>query len=211
MGWERARGFAPWSLIYGRTGRRLRRVLAASLFLTAAALAVIDGAAAEPVGTRTVVAAHPLPSGSTVHPSDLRVVRFPQRLRPDGAFATRGDVTGRVISGAAAAGEPITATRLLGEQAGRAGTTTVPVRLADPGVAKLLEPGTKVDVVTLAAESEKGRVLAGGATVLTVTEDPGAGRAGRGDEPLVLLAVPGDAATGLAAVALNQPVTVTLD
>lgn len=213
MGWERARGFVPLSLVYGRTGRRLRRALAAALFLAAAALAVVDGAAAEPSGTPTVVATRQLPSGSTVRPSDLRIVRFPQRLRPDGAFTARGKVTGRTLSGAAAAGEPITAAGLLGEQPSRAGTSTVPIRLADPGVAHLLEPGTKVDVVTLAAESEQGRVLAGGVTVLTVTEDRSAGGANRSDDggPLVLLAVPGDTATGLAAAALNQPVTVTLD
>ena len=212
MGWERARGFAPLSVVYGKTGRRLRRALAASLFLAAAALAAVDGATAEPAGTPTVVAARSLPSGSTVHPSDLRVVRFPQRLRPDGAFTARDEITGRVLSGAAAAGEPITAARLLGEKQSRAGTSTVPIRLADPGVAELLEPGTRVDVVTLAAESEKGRVLAGGVTVLTVTDDPAAGRAAGGDGgPLVLLAVPGDTATGLAAAALKQPVTVTLD
>lgn len=196
------------SLLRGRTASRLRRALAATLLLAAALLTFLDGSADAPTGSPTVVAARELPSGSRVDRADVRVVRYPERIRPQGAFEDPGDVVGHVLSGAAGRGEPLTPTRLIGETSAAPATTTVPIRLADPGIARLLEPGTKVDVVTVAASGETGRVLATAATVLTVTTKSPAG--GHDDAPLVLLAVADDAATELAATALNQPVTVTL-
>lgn len=201
------------TLLRGRIGRRTRRALAASLLLAAAALAVTDGATAESAGVPTVVAASDLPSGETVDSSDLRVVRFPPRLRPSDAAKHPDEVAEHTLSGAIASREPVTRTRLLSHTAKRADRTTVPLRLADAGVADLLEPGATVDVITLDDDSEEGHELAAGVTVLTVTDDPtvaAANATGEDDGPLVLLAVPTDAATGLAAAALRRPVTVTL-
>lgn len=200
-------------LLHGRIGRRTRRAVAALLLLAAAALAVTDGATAESAGVPTVVAARDLPSGVTVKSDDIRVAHFPPRLRPADAAESPDEIGGHTLSGAVASREPITTTRLLSHESRRTGRDTVPLRLADAGVADLLEPGTTVDVITLGDDSEAGRELASDVTVLTVTDDPSitaANPTGDEGEPLVLLAVPTDTATGLAAAALHQPVTVTL-
>jgi len=199
-------------MLHGRVARRTRRALATALLLSAVALAVTDGAVAEPVGTPTVVATRTVPSGETLESADLRVVRFPEDLRPDGAVEDPAKLVGGTVSGSVASGETITTTRLLSHASARAGTVTVPIRLADAGVAQLLEPGTEVDVITLGNDSEQGRELADDVTVLTVADDPAdtTSPAGGDGGPLVLLGVSADTATRLAAAALHQPVTVTL-
>jgi hypothetical protein len=110
------------------------------------------------------------------------------------------------------AGEPITDVRLVGPAdtaltTGDPNTATVPVQLADPDVADLLRPGLHVDVVTLDPDRQADPVLAEDATVITVRDTAGTqGQPGR----LVLVAVPRQNATRLAAASLRQPVTVTL-
>ena len=78
-----------------------------------------------------------------------------------------------MLVGAARAGEPITDVRLAGPDVtarltGRPGDAAVPVRLADPEVAGLLGPGSRVDVVTPAPDDDRPVVLAADAAVLTV-------------------------------------------
>jgi hypothetical protein len=79
----------------------------------------------------------------------------------------------------------------------------VPFRLADPAVADLLTPGIRVDVVTIAADNTDPVVLATNATVLTIHQ-------ATEDSSLVVIALPQEEATQVAAAALNQPVAVTL-
>ncbi|WP_116100747.1 hypothetical protein [Amycolatopsis thermalba] len=88
----------------------------------------------------------------------------------------------------------------------------VPVRLADTGVAELLSPGMRVDVVTLDESAQSRKVLASMATVLTVRPPPAsAGRlASARDGPLVVLSLPEDTAREVAAMSLQNPVAVTL-
>ncbi|UQS27308.1 hypothetical protein L1857_33190 [Amycolatopsis thermalba] len=88
----------------------------------------------------------------------------------------------------------------------------VPVRLADTGVADLLSPGMRVDVVTLDESAQSRKVLASMATVLTVRPPPAsAGRlASARDGPLVVLSLPEDTAREVAAMSLQNPVAVTL-
>jgi pilus assembly protein CpaB len=189
----------------------LRRLLAAVLVLLAAALALRGnpsrGAPASPV----LVAAHDLTSGVTLTPADVRVVLAPVALRPAGALTSVDQAAGRVLAGAAGAGEPVTAARLVGPANTRlvsdGDAVAVPVRLADPAVADLLAPGVRVDLVTADPHGGAGVLLAADATVVTVraAEAPG-GRPGR----LVVIAMPRDTATRAAAVSLGQPVTVTL-
>jgi hypothetical protein len=78
----------------------------------------------------------------------------------------------------------------------------VPVRIADAGVARLLRPGDRVDV--LAAS----RVVAAGARVAAVPED-GAG-ALEEDGALVVLAVPRTTAAALTGAAVRAPLMVAL-
>jgi Flp pilus assembly protein CpaB len=188
----------------------VRQVAAGVLVLAAVVLAVRapGGGAGVPV----LVAARELASGSTLHPADVTVRRFPPELVPPAALRTVDEADGQVLAGAAGPGEPLTPTRLAGpELAARAtggrDAASVPIRLADAGVAALLRPGRTVDVVTIGQRADQPSVLASAAVVLTVlpAENISAGR-GR----LVLVAVPRAVAGRLAAATLGQEVAVTL-
>jgi pilus assembly protein CpaB len=193
----------------GRPGRRrvltLRRAAAGALALLALVLAIAPGPAAGAVPV--VVAAADLASGSTLAAEALAVRRFPPDLVPAGALADPADAAGRVLVGAARAGEPLTDARLTGAGPLPGDAAAVPVRLADPDVAALLLPGTRVDVVTLGERAGEPLVLAPDAQVLTVV---GPERTGSGGGPLVLVAVPRATATRVAAAALADQVAVTL-
>jgi pilus assembly protein CpaB len=185
----------------------LRRLCAAALVLLAAWLALAPRPPSEPT-TPMVVAARDLAPGITLSAGDLRVVPAPAAVRPAAALGGLDEVAGRVLAGAATAGEPLTRARLVGPENTRLATgdrdaVAVPVRLADPAVADLLTPGVRVDVVSANADA----VLASAATVITVLAD-GADSPKQGR--LVVIAMPPDAATRVASASLGQEVTVTL-
>lgn len=184
----------------------LRRAVAALLVVLAAVLAFRPSArdGTEPV----LVAARALPAGTVLSPADVRTARMPPDLVPESAIADPAAVDAAVLAASAGPGEPITRTRLLGPEHTRltAGPdrAAVPVRLADPAVARLLHPGARVDVVA----AEPRSVVARDAVVLAVHsgETTRAGpRAG-----IVILALQGDSAAEVASISLEQPVGVTL-
>lgn len=175
----------------------LRRTAAGLLAALALALALAPQAAAG--GTPVVVAATDLPAGSTLSPEGLAVREWPADLVPAGAVLAVADAAGRVLVGAARAGEPLTDARLTGATTVGGDDAAVPVRLADPDVAALLVAGRRVDVVTLGERAGEPVVLASDAQVVTVL--PG---------PLVLVAMPRALATRVAAAALSDQVAVTL-
>ena len=199
-----------------RRAMLLRRAAALLLALLALALALRppDAAARSPV----LVAARDLASGTALAPADLTLTTWPGELVPIGALRAPADADGRVLAGAARAGEPITDVRLAGPDAagrlaGRPGDAAVPVRLDDPEVARLLAPGSRVDVVTPSADGDRPVVLAMDAAVLTVVAaeadvgaGPGQGARGR----LVLVALPRADAARVASAALSEQVAVTL-
>lgn len=192
----------------------LRRITAAVLVLLAAALALRPTPPEAP--TRPVlVAAHDLAPGSTLTLADVRVVRIPDALVPAAALSGVDEASGRVLAGAATAGEPITSARLVGAEntrltTGAGDAVAVAVRLADAAVAELLVPGARVDLVTVEPRGETSALLAADATVVTVRsadrDGPRAAEQGR----LVVIALPREEATRVASVSLGQPVTVTL-
>jgi len=192
-------------------GALARKALAASLLVTAALLAFapVDAGAAR--ASPVVVTARDIATGTTLSPGDVALARLPPAAVPSGALTSTTAAVGAVLAGSARAGEPLTDARLVsGYSSPRADdeTATVPIRLSDPAIAGLLRPGTRVDVVTADDTADEGRVLASDATVVTVTRDPPHAVAAAG--PLVLIALPADTATTVAAVSLRQPVTVTL-
>lgn len=213
---ERVGGIAPrWrqragELLHSPGWRRralLRRGLALVLLVLAGILALTP---ARP-GVDVVVAGRDLPPGATISAADVVLRSWPADLVPGGALRATADVDGRVLAGAARAGEPLTDLRLAGPAlaAGATGlpdATGVPVRLADPDVAALLGPGSRVDVVT--TDGAEAVLLAADAVVLTVLADDGRGAAGRGR--LVLVALPREIATRVAAASLSAQVAVTL-
>jgi pilus assembly protein CpaB len=205
-----------WPRIRGHPATFIRRILAAVLFLTAGVLAVRPAAAQSDSGSPVIVSARDIAAGSVLRPVDIRVARLPASARPAGALSTIESADGRILAGAARSGEPLTDARLVGRAAGILGPddsqrSIVPVRLADAGVAILLHPGERVDVVTTAAGGSR-QLLAEMAEVVTVvTRDAEAARGvGRDEGSLVLLELPSDSAAQVAAVSLDRPVTVTL-
>lgn len=193
-------------------GTRARQALSALLLLAAVVLAVTPAAATSgAVLAPVLVTTRDIAPGSVLAAEDLRVASTPPELVPAGALRDPADAVGRMLAGAAREGEPLTDVRLLAggmDGLGAAGAA-VPIRLADAAVADLLHPGSKVDVVTVDQHSGDRRVLAADATVLTVTAPP-QGRAAGTAARLVVISVPADIATRVAAVSLNQPVAVTL-
>lgn len=199
----------------------VRRVVALALVLLAAVLAVRPSDDRAAATRRIVVAARDLRPGVELRPTDLSLRALPVAAVPAGTRADRASLTGRVLVSAARSGEPITDARVLG-RVNTALTATGPeavsvgVRLADPGVAGLLGPGARVDVVAgatvpeteIAAQAtEDGELVAADATVITVREaeaDDGTAA------PIVVLALPRSSATRVASLSLRQPVTVTL-
>jgi Flp pilus assembly protein CpaB len=183
----------------------LRRITATALVLLAAALALRPGSARGQPTMPMLVAARDLAPGTTLVSGDIRLVDMPSSLRPTAALGSTDEVAGRVLAGAATTGEPITRARLVGPENTRLATgspdaVAVPIRLADPAVAELLNPGARVDVV---AADPHGAVLASDATVVTVLADAKPDR-------LVVIAMPRDTANKVASVSLGQEVTVTL-
>jgi pilus assembly protein CpaB len=196
------------ALLVGPGWRRLAllRHAAAAVLATAAlvlALAPSPGAS----GTALVVTTADLPAGSTLRAEHLAVREWPAGLAPTGSVREVSDADGRVLVGAARTGEPLTDARLAGAgfAAGGGGGAAVPVRLADAGVAAVLVPGNRVDVVTVGSHTDEPLVLAAGATVLAVLPEDG-GSSGR----LVLVGAPPGQAARVAAASLTEQVAVTL-
>lgn len=199
----------------------LRRVLAGALLVLATCLALRPAASpassAAPSRASIVVAARDLAPGTVLAADDVAVRSFPDDDVPSGALH-EGGASGRTLAGAVRAGEPLTDVRFVGAANTRAsidtpGTVAVAVRLSDPGVASLLRPGTRVDVIAANPASDGGgaanraEVIVGNVTVITVRDS----QDGRGvDGKLVVLALPREAAPRVAAASLDGAVTVAL-
>ena len=196
-------------LVAGPGWRRtmlVRRVVAAALLVLALVLGLApQGAAA---GVPVVVTGSDIAAGATVRVADLLVRDWPADLVPAGALREPAAADGRVLVGAARAGEPLTDTRLVGAGPGPAtdpDAAAVPVRLADAGVAALLLPGSRVDVVTTGERTDQPVVLASDATVLAVLEED-THATGR----LVMVSMTRATATRVAAATLSDQVAITL-
>lgn len=123
-----------------------------------AALSVLFFAAAiRPSPTPTVpvvVAAHDIDGGVALESSDLAIVDVPADLASPGSQVDPASLLGEVVIGPIAAGEQVSTTRLLGgrPQAGK-GRVAAPVRLADAGLAGLLRPGDRIDLLATGSDT----------------------------------------------------------
>ncbi|ANN15092.1 hypothetical protein SD37_05065 [Amycolatopsis orientalis] len=202
--------------LHGRPARLLRRWLALSLLFSGLVALFLPASARGTPGTATVVSARDLPAGALLRPGDLKLVDLPEDVRPQGALGQTVSAEGRLLVGAARAGEPLTDVRLLGAAIPGTGdpeSSTVPVRLADAGIAELLRPGQRVDVVAAAEAGREASVLASAAVVTAVGEQEAAGTRSPkpgSKGPLVLLSLPSAIATRVAATSLERSITVTL-
>jgi pilus assembly protein CpaB len=145
--------------------------------------------------------------------SEVMLRALPAQVVPDGAARTPTAVLGRTLAAPVRRGEPLTDVRLTGSDLTRTvtmnpDTVSVPLRLADPGVATLLHPGAAVDVVTVGKRQDEPVVLARSARVLAVLE--ASTHTGERDGRLVLVALDPVAATRVAAASISQALTVTV-
>lgn len=112
----------------------------------------------------TVVAAHPLPLGTMLAPTDVKVVPWPAASLVPGSFTTVDDVVGRGVIAAVAENEPLSGNNLATKQAGAGLPPTIPpgmraisVKVNEViGVAGFVLPGTRVDVMVILPEGQTG-------------------------------------------------------
>ena len=143
------------------------------------------------------VASHPLTAGHILVASDVRLASMPSGLVPSGAPTTTEPLVGAVLAVGVPTGLPIVDGLLVRDLVeGPPGTVVAAVRLADPAVAALLAPGTRIDVLAATDDGATGRSLARAALVLA--PPVGTGRETGADSPPVLLAVTSDEAAALA-------------
>lgn len=187
-----------------------RRIAAGLLVVLAAASALRP----DPAGTYVdvAVAAADLRPGTAVSAEDVGLQKRSAATLPDGALRSLDQVVGSTVAGAARRGEILTDARILGSRlAGiSAGpdARVVPLHLADTAVLDVIRPGDVVDVLGAPATEAEAtpRMLASAAVVVLVS----AVAAGRGDDRVVLVALPAGAATAVAGASLVQTLTLTI-
>lgn len=194
---------------------RVRLPFAALLLGCACSVVVGELRPAPALTTSVVVASGPLDAGHVVAASDVHLASIPRDLVPSGAPQSADEVVGSALAVAVPQGLPIVEALLArGLVDAPPGTVVAAVRLADPAVAALLAPGTRVDVLAATEDGTPGRSLARGALVLAPPEPAhhevagtgglaspalAGGTAAGGTSP-VLLAVTPDEAAALAGV-----------
>jgi Flp pilus assembly protein CpaB len=189
----------------------------------AGALVVLAGVAAlrpDPADGHAdvVVFAHDVAPGVELTATDLRVESRSKTTIPDGSQTDPATLLGSTLAGPARRGEVLTDVRLLSPRLAEAtagpDARVVSLRLADAALLDLIRPGDVVDV--LAADSaapggtvdEQPRVVATDAVVVLVSEKVTS--AGRGDDRVVLVALPAHTANDVAGASLTKAVTLTL-
>lgn len=196
-------------LTHGRTrrwrGRRGARIaIAAALVVAAPFAGRVDAAGTGSADALAVTG--DLPSGHVLVAADLDTVTAPADLLPDGAVTATDHATGARLAGPVGRGEILTDAGLTGRPGGpdpRGARRVVPVPLANPAVADLLEPGALVDLVGPTDPAAPGtpEPVARAARITGVPE----GRAGHRS---ILVEVPEADAAGLAATAAGTPLAV---
>lgn len=193
------------------------RRVAAGLLVTVAVALMFRG---DPGTDRTpvVVAARDLSPGITLTADDVTVADRDTSGIVAGTLTDVAAAVGHTVSGPVPAGEALVDTRVLGPRLASAATgdddaRLVPIRLADAGVGELLREGDRVDVLTVAEDTDAdpaapaARVLAGGAVVVLTQR---AETSGNSRDHVVLVALSADQATAVAAASLVSALTVTL-
>ena len=177
---------------------RRRRLLAAVCVAAAVATGLHATTAPPPATTTVLAAARDLPAGSAVGSGDVVPVEFTPGSVPAGAV---GDPVGRTLAAPLRRGEPVTDVRLVGEELADAHPelATMPVRLPDEGLAVLLAPGDRVDLVATDPQGSGARVVADDVLVLATPPPDGGDPAGAVDS----------ASPGVVVVVGVPPATVT--
>lgn len=201
-----------------RIGLWRSRFAVAAVFLGLAAASTVQSLRPpDPPTSPVVVAARSIPAGTALTSADVRVVRLPVAVAPDGAVDDPGSVVGSSAAVPLAAGVPVLPGLLADDEVrGPPGTVVATVRFADPAVAGLLSPGVRVDVLAATPEGGPGGVVATRALVLPVAQQTapggalGIGASGDSSVPVLLAVSPAEAPAlaGAAASALLSAVVV---
>jgi Flp pilus assembly protein CpaB len=195
----RRRALSGGSLLLAAS--RHRTLLAAGLVAASVAAGLTAVAPAPEARVDVLAVARDLPSGAVLTGEDLVPLALPPGAVPSGALHDAAEAVGRLVSGPVRRGEALTDVRLLGTGllTGSDGVA-VPVRLADPATAALVQAGDRVDVLSAPPEgASTASTVAAGVTVLAVpalADDPGEGA-------LVVVAAPSAVAARLAAAAVT--------
>ena len=200
------KGLAPRDLL--RAASRRRVLLASGLVAAAVAsgLSAVVPAAAPTVPVLT--AARDLAAGTVLGPTDVVAAAVPVALVPSGALTDVALAAGRLVAGPVRRGEPLTDVRLLGAALLPKGAqVAVPVRLAEPATAALVQAGDVVDVLSAAPEGGPlASVIAVRLSVLSVPDLSDSA----GEGALVVVAASRSTAARLAAAAVNGRLSVAV-
>ncbi|GAB7100967.1 hypothetical protein JCM3263A_24420 [Thermobifida fusca] len=214
-------GHLAWSAmkLFSTTARRpfwarwhrWRRLLAATAAALAAAGALLVLRPPAPPAVEVLVAAHDLSGLVPLTDADTVARSIPAAVVPDGALAPGDPVAGRALRSPVRAGEILTEVRLADPPAAGYGADLVaaPVRLADPGAAALLRPGSRIDVLAAAGDppvvdypgpDTARRIVRDRPVITVVAEDDAAHSLGT----LIVLAVTDEEAQALAGHAADR-------
>jgi Flp pilus assembly protein CpaB len=164
---------------------------------------------------RILTAAHDLAAGSTLGADDVRVVGFASSVVPSGALRAGDNAVGLVLASAMRRGEPLTDVRVIGPallgSLARSGLVAAPVRIADPGAARLLQPGAVVDVLASSDRETSGAApIVASAVRVVMVPVPDGNVGGLDDGALVVLATTPATAAVLARAAVSSRLSVTI-
>lgn len=192
---------------------RHRRRLAVLCGLCAAAATVLALRPVEAESVPVLTAAHDLTTTDEITGSAVTVRVFPAALVPDDALASDTDLSQHRLNTPVSQGEVLTSARLAEPAAAEYGTGLVaaPVRINDPGVAELVSPGTRIDVLAT-ADADFGLGSTAGAATVVASDCPvmAVPEPEAGNDALLLIAVPEDEAQQLASSATHGHLSITI-
>ena len=150
-----------------------------------------------------------LPGGTVLSAADLQLRSVAAADAPRGARDGVDELVGRTLAAPAAEGQIVTDLALVAARSAvAAGHVVAPLRLADPGLVRLLRPGDLVDVIGADEQTSRASVVAPAVRVVTVPAvDQAAAPESSGG--LVLVEVSPTAATALAQAAAAGSLSVT--
>lgn len=189
-----------------------RRILAATLAALAVLTAVRANTAPPPPTTTVPAAAHDLRAGVVLTADDLTGVRLAPESVPSGVLPHASAAVGRTTTGPIRAGEPLTDVRLLQADllVGYPGLVAAPVRIGDPGAARLLRVGDRVTVIASDLQGEAEPVEAASAARVVALPGDRDDAAGLTNGALVVVAVPAETARRLAGLSVSSFLSVVI-
>ena len=184
----------------------------AALFAALAVLAVLNTfSGAETAGAPTVVAARSIPGGTVVVAGDLRLVRLPPSMLPDGAFGDPAAVIGHTVVIPVPERSVLTRAVLLASgDLVSVGKVALPVRFAEAAALPLLRVGAHIDVLGAAANGSDYGVVASDVRVVAIPAPSEGGVLGGSQNGLVLVEVDSAQAAAIAAASSVSAVSFAL-